>query len=109
MGQRETIWALETANRRTFRAFQLKEELRGIVALGLIQARAALDSWLAYAFRSKPAPFVKLARTIRRYRASVEPTIGWRLPTGSPSPTTPPSAGSAPTPESSMTPKRSSP
>lgn len=47
MGQRETIWALETANRRTFRAFQLKEELRDVFALGLIQARAALDSWLA--------------------------------------------------------------
>jgi hypothetical protein len=39
MGQRETIWALEAANRRTFRAFQLKEELRDILALPLIQTR----------------------------------------------------------------------
>ena len=82
MGQRETIWALETANRRTFRAFQLKEELRDIFALPLIQARAALDAWLAYATRSKLAPFVKLARTIRRYRASIEATIEWRLTNG---------------------------
>ena len=82
MGQRETIWALETANRRTFRAFQLKEELRDIFALGLIQARAALDAWLGYASRSKLAPFVKLARTIRRYRASIEATIEWRLTNG---------------------------
>ena len=82
MGQRETIWALETANRRTFRAFTLKEELRDIFAMGLWPARRALDSWLAYASRSKLAPFVKLARTIRRYRASIEATIEWQLTNG---------------------------
>ncbi len=82
MGQRETIWALEGANRRTFRAFTLKEELRDIFALPLIQARAALDSWLAYATRSKLTPFVKLARTIRRCRPSIEATIEWRLTNG---------------------------
>jgi transposase len=82
MGQREVIWALEAANRRTFRAFQLKEELADIFALPLIQARRALDDWLAYASRSKLAPFVKLARTIRSYRASIEATIEWRLTNG---------------------------
>jgi transposase len=82
MSQREVIWALETANRRTFRAFQLKEELRDIFALPLLAARRALDDWLAYACRSKLAPFVKLARTIRAYRASIEATIEWRLTNG---------------------------
>ena len=82
MGQREVIWALEAANRRMFRAFQLKEEPRDIFKLPLIQARAALNSWLAYASRSKLAPFVKLARTIRTYRASIEATIEWRLTNG---------------------------
>lgn len=82
MGQRDVIWSLETANRRTFRAFQLKEELRDIFALPLIQARRALDDWLHYASRSKLAPFVKLARTIRNYRASIEATIEWRLTNG---------------------------
>lgn len=82
MAQRETIWALEAANRRTFRAFQLKEELRDVFALPLIQARRALDDWLAYASRSKLAPFVKLARTIRTYRASIEATIEWRFTNG---------------------------
>ena len=82
MGQRETIWALEAANRRTFRAFQLKEELRDIFSLPLIQARRALEDWLAYASRSKLAPFVKLARTIRAYRPSIEATIEWRLTNG---------------------------
>jgi transposase len=82
MGQRQVIWSLEGANRRTFRAFQLKEELRDIFALKPAQAGPALDSWLAYASRSKLAPFVKLARTIRTYRTSIEATIEWRLTNG---------------------------
>ena len=82
MGQRETLWALETANRRTFRALELKEGLRDIFALPLLQAQRALDAWLAYASRSKLAPFVKLARTIRAYRASIEATIEWKLTNG---------------------------
>lgn len=81
-GQRKVIEALERANKRTFRAFQLKEELRDIFALPLIQARAALDCWLAYASRSRLEPFVRLARTIRTYRASIEATIEWRLTNG---------------------------
>ncbi len=76
MSQREVIWALEGANRRAFRAFQLKEELRDILGLSLLKARLALDDWLHYASRSKLAPFVKLARTIRVYRDSIEATIG---------------------------------
>ena len=82
ISQREVIWSLETANRRTFRAFQLKEELRDIFTLKPAQAGPALDSWLAYASRSKLAPFIKLARTIRTYRASIEATIEWRLTNG---------------------------
>src|SRR5215216_1940423 len=64
------------------RAFQLKEELRDIFALPLLAAQRAIDAWLAYASPSKLAPFVKLARTIRTYRASIEATIEWRLTSG---------------------------
>lgn len=81
-GQQGVIRDLEKANSRTFRAWQLKEELRDIFGLGLAAARRALDDWLFYASRSKLAPFVKLARTIRRYRASIEATIEWRLTNG---------------------------
>lgn len=80
--QRGVIRDLANANARTFRAWQLKEELRDIFALPLLRARRALDTWLAYASRSRLAPFVKLARTIRRYRASIEATIEWRLTNG---------------------------
>jgi transposase len=80
--QRGIIRDLDKVNKRTFRAWQLKEELRDIFALPLLQARRALDDWLAYASRSKLAPFVRLARTIRAYRASIEATIEWRLTNG---------------------------
>ena len=65
-----------------YRAWQLKEELFEIFALPLLTARRAIDDWLVYATRSKLKPFVKLARTIRTYRASLEATIEWRLTNG---------------------------
>ncbi len=80
--QKGVIRDLEHANRRMFRAWQLKEELRELLKLPLVQAQAALDQWLAWASRSKLAPFVKLARTIRRYRDSIEATIEWKLTNG---------------------------
>ena len=80
--QRSVIRELDGANRRMYRAWQLKEELREIFALPLLTARRAIDDWLVYATRSKLKPFVKLARTIRTYRASIEATIEWRLTNG---------------------------
>jgi len=82
--QKGVIRSLEKANRRMFRAWQLKEELRDIFKLGLGTARRALDDWLAWASRSKLVPFVKLARTIGHYRASIEATIEWRSTNGIP-------------------------
>jgi transposase len=76
--QKGVICDLGRANRRAFRAWQLKKELATSWPWGLIAARRPLDDWLAYASRFRPAPFVKLARTIRRYRASIEATIEWR-------------------------------
>lgn len=80
--QKGVIRQLESVNRRLLRAWQLKEELREIFKLPLLAARRALDDWLAYACRSQLAPFVKLARTIRTYRTSVEATIEWKLTNG---------------------------
>ena len=80
--QKGTIRDLERANKRAFRAWQLKEELRDIMSMPLFAGRRALDEWLAYASRSKLAPFVKLARTIRHYRDSIEATFEWKLTNG---------------------------
>ena len=40
------------------------------------------DYWLSYASRSRLAPFVKLARTIRHYRTSIEATLEWEITNG---------------------------
>ncbi len=80
--QKGTIRDLERANKRSFRGWQLKEELRDIMSMPLIAAKRALDDWLSYASRSRLGPFVKLARTIRKYRASIEATIEWKLTNG---------------------------
>jgi transposase len=80
--QKAVIRSLEGSNRRLLRGWQLKEELREIFTMPLLAARRAIDDWLSYASRSKLAPFVKLARTIRHYRASIEATIEWKLTNG---------------------------
>lgn len=46
-GQKTTIRDLAKANRRMFRGWQLKEELRDILAMSPTAAKAALDRWLA--------------------------------------------------------------
>ena len=81
-GQKATIRELAAANTRSFRAWQLKEELREILAMPLAAAKTALESWLYYASRSRLEPFVKLARTIRHYRTSLEAAIEWKLNNG---------------------------
>lgn len=78
-GQKDVLRSLETANRRIHRAWRLKEELRDIFSMGYIEARSALDDWLAWASRSKLPAFVKLARSIRTYRTQIEATLEWRL------------------------------
>lgn len=80
--QRTAIRELETTNRRLFRGWQLKEELADIFTMPLPKARRALDDWLHYASRSRLPAFVKLARTIRHYRASIENTIEWGFTNG---------------------------
>jgi transposase len=80
--QRATIRDLETTIRRLFRAWQLKEELADIFTMPLLKARRALDDWLHYASRSRLEPFVKLARTIRHYRDSIEATIEYGFTNG---------------------------
>jgi transposase len=71
------------ANEPMFRAFLLKEELRLLYQLeDPALAPAHLDAWLAWPSRSRLAPFVKLARTIRRHRAGILAAIRLGLSNG---------------------------
>ncbi len=76
--ERQSTWQLAAlheiskTNRRLYRAFLLKEQIRLLYHLDdPAAAPAHLDAWLAWASRSKLKPFVKLARTIRARRDGV--------------------------------------
>ncbi len=70
--QLAALHEVQHANRRLYRAFLLKEELRALYHLDdRTLAPRHLDAWLAWASRSKLRPFIKLARTIRRYRDGI--------------------------------------
>jgi transposase len=74
---------VQQANKPMFRAFLLKEELRLLYHLeDPTLAPAHLDAWLACASRSRLAPFVKLARTIRRHRDGILVAIHLGLSNG---------------------------
>jgi len=74
---------IQRTNQRLYRAYLLKEALAK--ALDYRQpwrARKALRAWLAWASRSKLKPFVKLARTVRKYFEGILAYVQTRLTNG---------------------------
>lgn len=70
-------------NHRLYRAYLLKEALaKALDYLQPARARKAIDEWLAWAPRSRLKPFVKLARTIRKYKKEILAYIKARLTNG---------------------------
>jgi transposase len=68
-GQRTTLAGIAQANGGLYRAYLLKEQLREIFACrDPQQARALLGGWITWAQRCRLEPFVKLAKTIKKYR-----------------------------------------
>jgi transposase len=66
---------VQQLNQRLYRAYLLSQQLREIYRVGLADAIALLDAWLAWARRSRLAPFVKLAKTITEQRSGIEAAI----------------------------------
>ncbi len=78
--QRAALAQIQQTNARLYRAYLLKEQLRALYHLDdPTLAEAHLDAWLAWAQRSKLKPFVRLARTLRRYRDGILAAITLRL------------------------------
>ncbi len=70
--QQTKLAEVQHANRGLYRAYLLKEELRALYHLDdPAAAPEHLTAWLAWASRSKLKPFIKLARTIRRYHEGI--------------------------------------
>ena len=77
--QRFRLAVVAKINHPLYKAYLLKEQLRLVFRLPTRKALALLDSWLAWASRSRLAPFVEVARTIRAHRQAIEATLVHRL------------------------------
>jgi transposase len=71
--QAATLRRLRRAGGRVWRAYTLKEALRAIFqpGLSLEDVTTLLDRFISKATRSRLAPFVRLAQTIRRHRDGI--------------------------------------
>lgn len=81
--EKQKLADIQKNNVRLYRAYLLKEAFAK--ALDYRQpkrAREALDEWLAWASRSKLPAFVKVARTIRKYKEGILAYIRDRLSNG---------------------------
>jgi transposase len=66
---------IQHTNRKLYRAYLLKEQLRQIYQLPAPAALELLDAWLAWARRSRLTPFLKVAKMITTHRAGIEAAI----------------------------------
>ena len=74
--QKETLGWIPKLNRSLYRAYLLKEALRGIFQASTVpKALSRLDAWIRWAQRSRLKPFMKLARSLVSYRPRIEDTL----------------------------------
>jgi len=73
--QQAKLSAVQHTNRRLYRAYLLKEQLRQIYRVPAEHASALLDAWIQWARRCRLRPFAKLARTITEQRPGIEAAI----------------------------------
>jgi transposase len=62
-------------NRRLYRAYLLKEQIRLIIATKGVRALGMLEGWLAWAARSRICAFVELGRRIRNHLPGIEAAL----------------------------------
>jgi transposase len=78
--QRAKLQTIEHINRRLYRAYLLKEQLRVVFHEPDAQAAIALlEAWLVWARRCRIPSFVKLAQTIKQHHQGIIATLTHRL------------------------------
>jgi len=77
--QQAKLATIEHVNRRLYRAYLLKEQLRLVFQSSSEEAIPLLEAWLAWARRCRIASFVKLAKTISEHHAGIAATLTHRL------------------------------
>ena len=66
---------IQQTNKRLYRAYLLKEQLRELFRLPAADAIALLDRWIAWARRCRLAPFVRLAKTLTEHWTGVAASL----------------------------------
>jgi transposase len=69
--QKAALSTIQATNKPLYRAYLLKEQLREIVAVKGDDGKLLLAAWLRWASRSRLAPFVTLAATIRTHLPAI--------------------------------------
>ena len=77
--QQAKLATIEHVNRRLYRAYLLKEQLRLVFQSSSEEAIPLLEAWLAWARRCRIASFVKLAQTIKDHYQGIVATLTHRL------------------------------
>ena len=77
--QQAKLATIEHVNRRLYRAYLLKEQLRLVFQSSSEEAVPLLEAWLAWARRCRIASFVKLAKTITANKTGIAATLTHRL------------------------------
>jgi transposase len=79
----EKLSGIQRTNRRLYRAYLLKEALRAALDhMRPERAMGSLRKWLAWASRSRLAPFVRTARTIRKHLQGIAVYLLSRMTNG---------------------------
>lgn len=77
--QQARLAQIAQTNEPLYRAYLLKEQLRQALKLPVAEALALLDAWLAWARRSRLAPFVKLAQQIAAHLPGIAAALAYGL------------------------------
>jgi transposase len=78
-GQQAKLEFIAKCDKRLYRAYLLKEDLRLIFHLPFEQAGAELEKWLSWARRCRIPQFVKLYKKIKRHADAILATIKYGL------------------------------
>jgi transposase len=77
--QQGKLASIAVTNKRLYRAYLLKEQLRQVFALKGGAGIALLEAWLKWARRCRIPAFVKLAKSITEHRAGIEAALAHGL------------------------------
>lgn len=80
--QRHQLTWIAKTDPRLWRAYLLKEALRYVFAVKGNEGKAALDTWISWARRSRLPAFVALQRRIVKHRAAIDATLESGLTNG---------------------------